>query len=55
MTHAYEDTSRWQGPPDDDWEERIREEEAEREAEADFILHMRYDEGITNDRQAGKV
>lgn len=53
MTH-FSDDSRWTAP-DDDWEERIREEEAEREAEADFILHMRYDEGITNDRQAGKV
>lgn len=43
MTH-FSDDSRWTAP-DDDWEERAREEEAEREARDDERLHAIYDRG----------
>ena len=45
MTRHFSDPSRYQAPPEWD-EDAIREEEAAREAEADFELHRRYDNGI---------
>jgi hypothetical protein len=45
MTHVLEDTHRFDAP-EDDWEDRIREEEAMREAEDDRRLHERYDNNV---------
>jgi hypothetical protein len=46
MTHTLEDTHRYDPPPDDDLEERLREHEVAREAEDDFRLHQRYEREI---------
>jgi hypothetical protein len=45
MTHLLEDPHRHDAP-DDDWEDRLREEESAREAEDDFRLHERYDREV---------
>ena len=44
MTHAATDQHRYEAP-DPDWEDRIREEEAAREAYDDERLHAILDEG----------